>query len=257
MNQLDDLLASTREVGDLPARGFERGRNALDDAVRSTRPQRRARASFVAPASGAVVVAAAVAVVISLSGSPRQSSQTTPDAAGPAPTEGDSSGTGPSASAIGANGNTDSDNAVELTGYRVLLPANYKTGNAAVAADTNCTKDLHLTADETKRAVTTPNADCPLVITSVVEDVPAGADKIPGSNGLRTAYVVITPSTATSYIPAQLPDGSTVYVNIDWTVVDATDAALDQFRAQLVQLEHGLHVERTSPLQAESSGPRG
>jgi hypothetical protein len=76
---------------------------------------------------------------------------------------------------------------------------------------TNCTSNLHLTADETTRLITTPDAACPLLIKSVLTALPAGVikDEASSNSGVRR------PRVGTNGFDA----------------------------AQLVELEQGLHVE--------------
>ncbi|HEY3737800.1 MAG TPA: hypothetical protein VGL26_10185 [Jatrophihabitans sp.] len=156
----------------------------------------------------------------------------------------------------GSSGNTSGGNAIELTGYKIVLPANYKIGKG----DTNCTTDLHLNADETKRLITTPKADCPLLIKSVENSLPSGALKLVlPAEVTFTIYVVVDGSTDTVYLPAQLPDGSTVYVTVDpttlksWASADGSGVVYFMLSGgagpQFVQLEQGMRVE---PLSAGS-----
>jgi hypothetical protein len=140
---------------------------------------------------------------------------------------------------------------IELAGYRLSFPAAYKLG----APDTNCTANLHLSADEKTRLITTPDAACPLLIKSVLSELPAGAikDEVRGTEGVRPdgspagsadpgrseTYYRLTADGATLYVPAKLPGGDTVYVTVEWGT-----SGFDG--AQLVELETGLHVESMS-----------
>ncbi len=194
-------------------------------------------------------VATAVAVVLTLSGSASQSSQTTPEATRPAPTVSDSISTGTSSSTVDGN-------AIVLAGYKLALPADYTTGKV----DTNCTSELQLSADEQKRLITTPTGGCPLLVTSVRRDLPSGTiyeapDTVCQSSdgdmkaGFIGGSAVNTGSGWEVYLPAELPDGSTVYVTIDLLAgKEGSDnlPACDTLTTQVAELAKGIEVTPAS-----------
>jgi hypothetical protein len=176
------------------------------------------------------------AVVVTLASAPAHSGSTNE-----ATRTGD---TGPTAS---AHSPAQAGNAIELAGYRIALPANYKLGKT----DTNCTSDLHLNADETKRLITTPAPGCPLLVTSVERTLPSDASKFSLSQGGHDGSIIASFTgyndwkAGKTYLPAKLPDGTTVYVTID-TGSAKTFAVGDNLTTQLMELENGLQVSPTS-----------
>jgi hypothetical protein len=240
-DQLRNVLASQANVV------TESRIAAIADRDYAPRTRRRAIPLLCA---GVVATAAAVAAVVIVPLPAHDPSPgTVPDAAGP----------------VTGSGVTDSpaseSNWVELGGYRLSFPAGYQLGRA----DTNCTKDLHLSATEIRRLVTTPEPGCPLLVTSVVRSLPTQADRVRFSethhigSGAGSSYPdkVVTATIylfgdgtthVTTYVPAKLPDGSTVYVT-----VAGPPAGLDvrgsgrgpaYSLAQLVEFEQGVDVSR-------------
>jgi hypothetical protein len=235
--------------------------------------------------TGIGVAAATAAVLLTVGGTANTPSAHHTANGAPSPST-DASIPAPSTNPVAAPTNT-----IELAGYRIALPANYKVGKAAATNDTNCTKNLHLSAESSKRLITTPNSQCPVLITSVLKDVPAGAEKhvLPGcyyhagapedscdpDPGLTLTIYDVTEEGLVQavYIPAQLPDGSAVYVTLDWAStaghVAAKDLAIAQSTSsgqvvvvgdrinQLLELEHGLHVERALPVPPDNGQPKG
>jgi hypothetical protein len=141
------------------------------------------------------------------------------------------------------------NNTIELIGYRIALPDDYRVGKAAVTDDTNCTTALHLSAEETKRLITTPTPGCPLLITSAQRTLPPDASPFrygrPGDSTTVTGWMSL--STYQVYLPAKLPDGTTLYVSLHGSTIaaSATDIALSGSYynlSQLAELEHGMHV---------------
>jgi hypothetical protein len=141
--------------------------------------------------------------------------------------------------------------AIELAGYTVSFPADYKLG----AQDTNCTTDLHLSPGEQSRLVTTPDAACPLLIKAVLTALPPGVVKDVNRDGggvnpdgsrvgdqdpaLAQTYYSPTAGDAILYLPAEIPGGPTVYVALEFAGISPASVA------QLGQLEHGLRVQPT------------
>ncbi|MGH8963552.1 MAG: hypothetical protein ACRDWT_20570 [Jatrophihabitantaceae bacterium] len=166
----------------------------------------------------------------------------------------EATGTGGTRPTASAHGPELSGNTIELAGYRIALPADYKLGKP----DTNCTADLHLSADETKRLVTTPAPGCPLLVTSVERALPSGASKFSMGEGGHDGAIIASFTGYTdwkagqTYLPAKLPDGTTVYVTID-TGTGKTFAVGDNLATQLMELEKGLRVSPTS--EPPVSGP--
>lgn len=244
MNALDDLLADTRQVDRLASTAIGRGRAELGDAIRSlhvsgadTGSTGRPRRRIIALASAAGVAAAAAAVVVTLVSAPAHLGSTN-----------EATGTGGTSPTASAHGPVRSGNTIELAGYRIALPANYKLGKA----DTNCTADLHLSADETKRLVTTPAPGCPLLVASVQRTLPAGVDKFTIGQGDHAGNIVASFvgyqdwTAGEAYLPVKLSDGTTVYVTID-TGSAKHFAVGDNLTTQLMELEKGLQVSPTSP----------
>jgi plasmid stabilization system protein ParE len=252
-----DLRAVLHDMADDAASAPER---SLDDALRSLRAAGadtgsagRRRRRIIGLASAAGVAAAAAAVVVTLVSAPAHSGSTSHEATGAGGT-----GTRPT---VAAHGPELSGNTIELAGYRIALPANYKLGKA----DTNCTADLHLSADETKRLVTTPTPGCPLLVTSVARALPPDASKNSFSQGRDDGTVVSfttwsSEQTREVYLPTKLPDGTTVYVTLDGSDVRPGQAGV-YFNGglysvrQLEEFEQGVKVTATSELPTYTGTP--
>ncbi|MEO6703679.1 MAG: hypothetical protein ABI140_19125, partial [Jatrophihabitantaceae bacterium] len=129
---------------------------------------------------------------------------------------------------------------LKLDGYQLVLPASFRL----VSPKPACLHDLNLNAGEQQRLFSTPDASCPLLIAAVQASLPASAYEVditihPTSGGPRTIkfYRVFDAKnqTLSSYLPAKLPDGRTVYVILD----PRLSAPADE---QLLQLQQGLRV---------------
>jgi hypothetical protein len=128
---------------------------------------------------------------------------------------------------------------LSLDGYQLSLPRTFAAGTA----DTNCTGQLHLAPAELSRLISTPDGDCPLLISSVRAALPSSAIRVTAQvpqpdDTYQTVrfYRVVDPTSRllTGYLPVRLPGGAEVYV-----VLDARTPATSK---QLLQLERGLRV---------------
>lgn len=257
MNVLDELLADTGQVEHLPAGALQRGRSALEEAVGALHPHRRLprrRLVGLSLASVAGVAAAAAAVVALTTGLGH--SATSHDAhSGP-------TATGSSTGVPKTVRPTLAANTIELAGYQITLPADYQVGKAIAADDTNCSAALHLSADETKRLITTPSPGCPVLIASVERTRPPDANPFrigrPGYHG--TVYGWTSDSTQQMYLPVKLPDGTTVYVSLHGSTIGANQAdfgfyGTDYNASQLAELEQGMQVTPSSALPTYTHDP--
>ncbi|MCL2780786.1 MAG: hypothetical protein FWD74_04745 [Actinomycetia bacterium] len=249
--------------------GTARSADPPDRAPRSPGAAGSRRRKVGLGIAGAAVLAGAAAVAaVVLASAPSGSA---PPAANSHPASQNTVRENPTSQAARSSGaSLADDNRITLAGYQIALPEGFKVGTTD-GADTNCTADLHLKPGETERMVTTPAGGCPLVITSVVRSLPAdarhsfiaiagqpgsaatvGAAGQPGSDAIAKIYVSVAQSKL--YVPAKLPDGSTVYVTVqnvgfslartgDDTVLVQVDGSVSSyFVQQLQQLAAGMEV---------------
>jgi hypothetical protein len=249
VNALDELLVDTGRVAGLAPDAIAKGRTQLDDAVQRLHPagavgsagHAHRPVSRLASAAGVAAAVAAAAVVLALATSSHHQ-VVTHAATSPTSPGGGARNSG----VVASDSPTVGANTIELAGYRITVPTNYTLGQA----DTNCTADLHLTADETKRLVTTPAPGCPLLVTSVQRALPPdvreqGVDRRNLDGTITSVIAWWSQQTHEVYLPTKLPDATTVYVTID-IGTSRTFAVGDTLLTQLMELENGLQVSPTS-----------
>jgi len=239
MTALDQILATTGEVDGLSPDGFARGREAVHSALISTEHGSDAADRRHRPARKIVLVgiavASAAAIAVPLAAFHHGAPQIDANRPVGSPVVGTSPGTGNQRASI------------ELAGYVVTLPAGYRLAPGA----TNCNKGI---APSSGTRVIPPGSskDCPLAIQSVVANLPAGTDAwtvtvhvLSGQNTNVTVFVTRSGSQVTTYFPARLPSGRTVYVSIGSGPTSVGGPAVNIQQAS--ELAQGLAVSPATP----------